>query len=70
MKIFILFPFILLVRILARHDPHLFRYWDVKSMQSWRRSRTTWKAYAIGVAGWGIVLGSLCFLVRWLWSKT
>jgi len=69
MKIFVLFPFILLVRILGRHDPHMFRYWDVTSMYQWRRSKLTWQAYAIALAGWGILLG-LCFLVRWLWSKT
>lgn len=67
MKIIVLFPFILLVRLLARLDPHMFRHWDVKSMQSWHRSQTTWKAYAIGLAGWGIVLGGLCLFVRWLW---
>jgi hypothetical protein len=67
MRIVVLYPFIVLVRILARQDPHMFRYWDVKSLENWRRIPTTWQAYAIGLAGWGIALGGLCLLVQWLW---
>jgi hypothetical protein len=66
MKIIVLLPFILLVRVIAHFDPHLFRYWDVHSMDHWRFWGTTWKGYAIGLAGWAILLGGLYSLVVWL----
>ena len=51
MKIIVLWPFILLVRVIAYFDPHLFRYWAVHSMDHWRFWGKTWKGYAIGLAG-------------------
>ena len=67
-KVIILLPFILLVRIIAKYDPHLFRYWAVDSMEYWRRwgASWTWKAYAMGVAGWAILFGAVYFLARLL----
>ena len=65
-RILLLFPFILLTLIAARCDPHLFRYWDLKSWRQWSRGRLTWRAYAIGLAGWAVLLGGLHFLMRWL----
>ena len=44
MKIIVLLPFILLVRVIAHFDPHLFRYWGVHSLDHWRFWGTTWKA--------------------------
>jgi hypothetical protein len=64
-RIICLLPFIMLVRLLARHDPHFFRYWDVTSMEQWRRSRLSWMAYAISLVGWAIILAGMYFLVRW-----
>ena len=67
MKIIVLLPFILLVRVLAHFDPHLFRCWAGHSMDHWRAWGTTWKGYAIGLAGWAILMGGLYSLVVWLW---
>ena len=67
MKILVLLPFILLVRLAARCDPHLFRYWDVRSLRTWREGRLTWGAWAIAAAGWAILactLGVIYLLVR------
>ena len=60
MKIIVLWPFILLVRVIAHFDPHLFRYWAAHSMDHWRFWGTTWKGYAIGSpggrsAGWPVL---------------
>jgi hypothetical protein len=55
------------VRILAKHDPHLFRYWAVDSIDHWRRWPTTWRAYAIALSGWAIVISGVYFLLRHLW---
>jgi len=52
MEIIILLPFILLVRVIAHFDPHLFRYWAVHSMDHWRFWGTTWKGYATGEIEW------------------
>jgi hypothetical protein len=65
MKIFVLLPLILLTRIAVHFDPHLFRYWDLTSLEQWRRLKTTRTAYVIGVAGWVIFFGAIYFLVRW-----
>jgi hypothetical protein len=35
-------------------------------MDYWRFWGTTWKGYAIGLAGWAILLGGLYSLVVWL----
>jgi hypothetical protein len=66
LRTFILLPHILLVRFLARRDPRLFRYWNVESLQNWRRIGVTWRAYAIAAAGWAIVAGVMWLAVRWL----
>jgi hypothetical protein len=34
-------------------------------MEQWRRSRLSWKAYAISLVGWAIILAGMYFLVRW-----
>lgn len=67
-RITVLLPFIILVRIITKFDPHLFRYWAVDSMDYWRRwgSTWSWKAYAIALAGWAIVFAALYLFVRWL----
>ena len=57
-KIILLFPFIILVRMIAKHDPHLFRYWVVHSMDFWRGSRKPWKAYAIALSGRAVVFST------------
>ena len=68
LRIIVLLPFIVLVRIIAKHDAHLFRYWAVDSMDYWRRweSTWTWKAYAFALLIWAILFGGLYFLVRCL----
>jgi len=67
-KVIVLLPFIFLVRLIAKYDPHLFRYWAVDSLEYWCRwaASWTWKAYAIGMAGWAILFGAVYFLARWL----
>jgi hypothetical protein len=67
-RVVVILPFIILVRITAKLDPHAFRYWAVDSMEYWRRWGHTWswKAYAIALAGWAIVFSALYLFLRWL----
>ena len=66
MRFVVLLPFIILVRIVAKHDPHPFRYWALDSMDYWRRwGRTwSWKAYAFALLMWAMLFG---FLFHWLY---
>ena len=62
-----LLPCIALVRLSARLDPHLWRWWDVKSLESWKTLRVTWVAWALALAGWALLfaaVGSLLWLLR------
>ncbi|MGA3178974.1 MAG: hypothetical protein ABSF38_01380 [Verrucomicrobiota bacterium] len=65
MRIICILPFVMLVRLVARHDPHLFRYRDVKSLHQWRRCRVIWLAYAISLVGWAVVFVGMYLLIRW-----
>jgi len=65
-RIIVLLPFIILVRVISKYDPHLFRYWAVESMEYWCRwgGAWDWKAYVIALAGWVMLFCSLYFLIR------
>lgn len=69
MKIVLLFPYLVLVWLAAKSDPHLIRYWDVHSLRHWQESKFSWRAWAIAVIGWLILacaVGGIYILVhRW-----
>jgi hypothetical protein len=66
LKVFFLLPFMILVRLLAWLDPHLWRHRDVKSWRNWLWMRWTWVAYALALAGWIVLFGGVGIAVHWL----
>jgi hypothetical protein len=67
MKVLFLFPYIILVWLAAKQDPHLFRYWDVHSLRHWQQTKFDWKAWAIAGIGWlviGCSVGAIYLVAR------
>jgi len=66
LRLLLLLPFLLLVLVSERVDPHLWRYWNMRSLANWRQFRWQWTAYALSMIGWGIAATGLHYLVRWI----
>jgi len=68
LRVLYLLPFVLLVWISEFLDRRLWRYWNMKSMENWRRFRWRWPAYIIALVGWFFAAAALLCLMRWrLW---
>lgn len=64
LRIIVLLPSIILVRLAARIDAHAFRYWDVKSLQNWPNLPLRRRAYVRSLAVWGALFVGLFFFLR------
>ena len=68
LRVLYLLPFVLLVWISEFLDRRLWRYWNMKSMENWRRFQWRWPAYIIALVGWFFAAAALLCLMRWrLW---
>lgn len=66
LRVLFLLPFILLIWMTELCDSRLWRYWNMKSLENWRRFRWRWHAYAIALAGWVFAAATAYILTRWL----
>lgn len=65
LRVYFLGPWVLVVWLTAWADPHLWRYWNMKSMANWRWFRWRWQAYAISLLGWMALGSGAFFLACW-----
>ena len=68
LRVLYLLPFVLLVWISEFLDRRLWRYWNMKSVENWRRFQWRWPAYIIALVGWLFAAAALLCLMHWrLW---
>jgi hypothetical protein len=66
LRVLFLLPFILLIWMTELFDSRLWRYWNMKSLENWRRFRWRWSAYAFALGGWVFAAASAYVLTRLL----